>query len=259
MEEKHEEKRYERTASADPLKIYLDSTQEFFDICMDNCQSTFGKLANMPTFGPIREKHEKAMKGFPIYMNLYTTWMESNINFQTVLSDAMKKTYEKMIIETKGEITTEKYKDFYKIWLDTYSETLKEFMKSGHFVTDMGKLMTHFMDFQKYNREMIEENILKPNCLPTKTEIDEINKDLYTLKNSLKILDKKTDDIFKTINEKSQIAEKILSDLEHLDDNINKKMDTKLLNIDCRINEISKRVSEISQRIEELSKKMDDK
>lgn len=239
MEESNE-KQNKRTASADPLKTYLESTQEFFDMWKNSYQSTFGKLAQVPAFGPIREKQEKIMKGFPIYANLYNTWVESNINFQTVFTEAMKKTYEKMIIETKGEITTTKYKDFYKIWLETYSETLKEFMKSGHFTSDMGKLMANFMDYQKYNKDMIEENLLKPNNIPTKTEIDEINKDLYTLRKTLKDLDKKTNEISKTICENGQNIERTRSDLDDLDDNINEKID------------------EISKRIDELSKKIDD-
>jgi hypothetical protein len=238
--EESEEKQNQRTASADPLKTYLDSTQEFFDTWMNSYQSTFGKLAHVPTFGPIREKQEKIMKGFPVYVNLYNTWVESNINFQTVFTDAMKKTYEKMIIESKGEITTTKYKDFYKIWLETYSETLKEFMKCGHFNSDMGKLMTHFIDYQKYNREMTEENILKPSNLPTKTDIDEINKDLYTLRKTLRDLDKKTSDISKTIGEHEQKIESVLCDSDGLCDNINEK------------------VGELYKKVDELYKKVDD-
>ena len=82
----------------------------------------------------------------------------------------------------------EKYKEFYNIWIDTYSETFKDFSKSGHFASDMGKLNSHLIDFQKYNREMLEENYLKPMNLPTKTQIDEINKELYSLKKTMKEL-----------------------------------------------------------------------
>ncbi len=244
--EEHNEKQNKRTASADPLKTYLESTQEFFDVWLNNYQSTFGKLTQVPAFGPIREKQEKMMKGFPVYVNLYNTWVESNINFQTVFTEAMKKTYEKMITETKGEITTTKYKDFYKIWLETYSETLKEFMKSGHFTADMGKLMTHFMDYQKYNKEMIEENVLKPYSLPTKSEIDEINKDLYIFRKLLKDLDNRTNGISKVMDGDEQKIERNRSDLNDLDDNIKQKID-----------DISKRIDEVSQRIEGLSKNMD--
>lgn len=38
---------------------------------------------------------------------------------------------------------------------------------------------------------MIEENLLVPSNLPTKTEIDEINKELYHLRKKVKELSKK--------------------------------------------------------------------
>jgi len=44
------------------------------------------------------------------------------------------------------------------------------------------------MDFQTYNRGMLEDNYLKPMNLPTKTEIEEINKELYSLKKKVKEL-----------------------------------------------------------------------
>ena len=46
--------------------------------------------------------------------------------------------------------------------------------------------MSYLLDVQKYNREMLEENYLKPLNLPTKTDIDEINKELYSLKKTVK-------------------------------------------------------------------------
>lgn len=233
------EKQNKGTASADPLKACLESTQGFFDTWMNNYQSTFGKLTQIPAFGPIREKQEKIMKGFPIYVNFYNTLVESNLNFQTIFTGAMKKTYEKMIIDTKGGITTTKYKDFYNVWLDIYSEMLKEFMESKHYTSDMGKLMTQFVDYQKYNRDVIEENILKPSNLPTKTDIDGINKDIYTLRKVMKDLDKKTNEMSKTIEEYGQKTDSGVSDSEGL-------------------GTLSKKIEELSKKIEELSKKIDD-
>jgi hypothetical protein len=186
----------------DQLKLSLETTQEFFDMWTKSYHSTFGKLAEVPAFGPIREKQEKIMKCMPIYTDLYTTWIESNINSQNVLTEVltevMKRTYEKTmeqlpklsedIINGKEYTDPEIFKDFYKTWVDTYSDTFKEFIKSGHFASDMGKLSSILMDFQKYNKEIIEENYLKPNNLPTKTDIDEINKEIYDLKKIVKEL-----------------------------------------------------------------------
>jgi hypothetical protein len=182
----------------DQLKLSLEATQEFVDMWSKNYQSTLGKLAQVPAFGPVREKQEKMMKSIPLYANLYTSWVDTNINLQSVLLEATRKTFEKTVEhqtnsvsctkDGKSYIDPEKYKEFYKIWIDTYSETFKDFMKSDHYSSDMGKFTSVFIDFQKHNREMIEENYLKPNNLPTRTDIDEINRELYDLRKTVKEL-----------------------------------------------------------------------
>ena len=169
-------------------KSSFESTQEFFDMWLKVYNATTGRLVEMPALGPTREKSEKMMKGFSTFVNLYAAGMDSNSNFQSVFMEAMRRVHEKTATDMEGEISPEKCKDFYKIWIETYSETFKEFMKSGHFASDMGKLNSYLMDFQKYNREMLEDNYLKPMNLPTKTEIDEINKELYSLKKTVKEL-----------------------------------------------------------------------
>jgi hypothetical protein len=138
------------------------------------------------------------MKSMPLYSKLYTTWVDSNISLQSVLLEATRRTFEKTVehqINSSGRdkdgkscIDPEKYKEFYKIWIDTYSDTFKEFMKSGHYASDMGKFASIFIDFQSHNREIIEENYLKPNNLPTRTDIEEIHKESYDLRITVKQL-----------------------------------------------------------------------
>ncbi len=169
-------------------KTGLEAVQEFFDLGLKNYEATTGRFVEMPALGPAREKSEKFMKGFSTFANLYTAGMDSNSNIQAVLLEAMHRVHEKIGSGMEGDISPEKYKDFYKVWIETYSETFNEFLKSGHFASDMGKLNSCLMDFQKYNREMLEENYLKPMNLPTKSEIDEINKELYSLKKTVKEL-----------------------------------------------------------------------
>ncbi len=169
-------------------KSGFESTQEFFDLWLKTYEATMGRLVEMPALGPAREKSEKLMKVFSTSVNLYAAWMDSNANFQSVFTEAMRRVREKMATGKEREISPERYKDFYKVWIETYSETFKEFLKSGHFASDMGRLMSYSIEFQKYNKEMLEENYLKPANLPTKTEIDEINKELYSLKKKVREL-----------------------------------------------------------------------
>ena len=166
----------------------LESTKEFYDLWLEDYEATFKKLLEMPAVGPLREKSEKMMRGFSNFSNLYASGMESNSHLQAVLTEAMRKTYEKAATEMEGELGPESYRDFYRIWVETYSSTFKEFFGSERFAADLGKFMSHSLDLQKYNQEMLEDNYLKPMNLPTKTEIDEINKELYSLKKKVKEL-----------------------------------------------------------------------
>lgn len=163
------------------------STQEYYDRWLNIYKATMGKLIEMPAVGPAREKSEKTMKGVSTFINLYTAGMDINSNLQGVFTEAMRRVQEKTK-DMYGEIGPGNYKEFYNIWMETYSEAFKEYSKSEHFASDLGKLNSCLIDFQQNNREMIEENFLKPMNFPTKKEIDEINKELYSLKKTVKEL-----------------------------------------------------------------------
>lgn len=163
------------------------STQEYYDRWLNIYKATMGKLIEMPAVGPAREKSEKTMKGVSTFINLYTAGMDINSNLQGVFTEAMRRVQEKTK-DMDGEIGPGNYKEFYNIWMEMYSEAFKEYSKSDHFASDLGKLNSCLIDFQQNNREMIEENFLKPMNLPTKKEIDEINKELYSLKKTVKEL-----------------------------------------------------------------------
>ena len=163
----------------------LETTREVFDLWLKAYEDTVGKMLNVPAVGPAREKVEKIMQGVPRITKYYASWMDTNLNFQTVFMEAMRKTREKL-----GEATPENYRDFYSIWLETYSDTFKDFLKSGHFANDIGKYVADMMDVGQYNKEMLEMNVLKPMNVPTKSEIDEIHKELYLLKKKVKELNR---------------------------------------------------------------------
>ena|SRR3972149_9997723 len=172
-------------------KIDSKNTQDFFFSLWSNFyEDSFGKLVTMPTLGPKREESEKLMKGFSTFVNFYTALMKSNANFQSVFMKAMGNMSDKTISEMDKDPSPDKYRSFYKIWIETYSGTFNEFLKSELFSSENGKLMSAFMDFQKHSKDIFEENYLKPMNLPTKTDIDEINKELYILRKTVKELTK---------------------------------------------------------------------
>lgn len=170
-------------------KTNFGTTQEFFDLWAKTYETTYGRAFKMPAIGPSGEKSKEMMKGFSTFADLYANGMDSAIDFQSVSMEAMRRMQKKTESKVKcGESEPGNYKDIYNTWMETYSETFKEYLKSGHFAADTGKAMSSLMEFQMHNREMLEENYLKPMNLPTKTEIDEINKELYSLKKAVKQL-----------------------------------------------------------------------
>ncbi len=168
----------------------MGSTQEFFDLWLKTYEETFGKLLKAPAVGPAREKTEKMMQGIPYFANYYTSWMNTNVKFQSVYAEALRKTQEKI-----AAASPESNREFYSIWLETYSDTFKEFLKSGNFADDIGKFVSNMMDVEQYNKEMLESNFLKPMNLPTKSEMDEIYKEIYLLKKKVRELTKQVKEI----------------------------------------------------------------
>lgn len=155
-------------------------------------------IGEIPAVGPSREKTEKMMKVFPLFMNFYNVWMDSISDFSNISLEAMNRMHDKMHDKTANmgyEISPEKNKEIYNIWIETYSDTFKEFLGTGHFARDMGKITSLLIDAQKYNREMLEENLLKPMNLPTSTDIDEVNRELYSLKKTVRELTRKINEL----------------------------------------------------------------
>ena len=70
-------------------KSNFESTQEFFDQWLKVYNATTGRLVDMPSLGPSREKSEKMMKGYSTFVNLYTAGMDSNSNLQSVFMEAI--------------------------------------------------------------------------------------------------------------------------------------------------------------------------
>ncbi len=174
----------------------LEATKDLFDLWMKMYEASFGRLADAPIVGPTRERAEKARGNYETAIRLYSSWLESSASFQSVFLEATRKTREKIVAEVGQEgLKTESYRDFYNTWMETYSETFKEFLKSKYFAEDLSKLTSNSMDYTRSNREMLEENLLKPMNLPTRSELDEIDKELYELKKSQKELAKRLREI----------------------------------------------------------------
>lgn len=182
----------------------LEGAHQLFDVWLKSYEATFGRMAVAPALGPTRERTEQALKSSSESIDLFWASLESMYDFQTVFMEALRRTQqnfaskieEDIELDLDGKPKPEAFKDFYKTWIETYSDTFKTFLESDEFSSDMSRLLSQSIDFQKNLKKMIEENFLKPANLPTKTEIAEMEKEIYDLKRKVK-------DISKTVKELS--------------------------------------------------------
>jgi hypothetical protein len=167
----------------------LQASHDFFELWLKAYEATYGKIVDMPVMGPTREGADRLRKNFEATINLHAAWAQSIASFQSAFMEATRKTQEKVEKRVAEEgVSPSSYKGYYDLWMETYSETFKEFLKSRFFASDLARLTSNSMDFQKSSRELIEENLLRPANLPTRTEIDDLSKEVYMLKKQVKEL-----------------------------------------------------------------------
>jgi hypothetical protein len=174
--------------------IDLQASHDFFELWKKTYEATYGKIIDMPIMGPSREGADRLRKNFEATINLNSAWAQSMASFQSAFMEASRKTQENVDRQAAEEGVSSSshkkgsHKDYYDIWMETYSKTFSEFLKSRFFASDLAKLTSNSMDFQKSSRELVEEILLKPANIPTRTEIDDLCKEVYLLKKKVKEL-----------------------------------------------------------------------
>lgn len=174
------------------LIMDTQSQNKFFDLWSENIDFS-GNINKIMAAGPMREKTEKMMTGFPLFLNLYSMWIDSILDFQNLSFEVINKMHEKMV-NIDYVVSPEKNKELYNIFIETCSDTFKDFMKTEHFAGDMGKFISGLIDLKKYNRDMLEENFLNPLDIPTRTEVDELAREMYALKKKVRELARKIEE-----------------------------------------------------------------
>jgi polyhydroxyalkanoate synthesis regulator phasin len=76
-----------------------------------------------------------------------------------------------------------------KLWLEIANRTLLETHRSEPFLAAQGELLRHGMDFLLAEREMVE-SMVEPAGLPTRTEVDEVDRSVQELKRRVRALEK---------------------------------------------------------------------
>ncbi|MBI5359536.1 MAG: hypothetical protein HZA48_03035 [Planctomycetes bacterium] len=168
----------------DPAKF-----KELYNSWMQGYESAFGKFLKMPMVGPSRQVLEKIHKNIDSFMK----YCGATVDFSMVLYSPSKETIEELVQKAqtilKGEVTQEKYKQFYELLVKTFEDRFYQLFKTPAFSESIKTTLDSYLDFRNSNFEVVEE-MLKSTPVITRTEIDDVYQELYNLKKRIKELEK---------------------------------------------------------------------
>ncbi|MDI6733187.1 MAG: poly(R)-hydroxyalkanoic acid synthase subunit PhaE [Planctomycetota bacterium] len=168
----------------DPTKY-----KEFYSTLMQGYESALGKFIKMPMVGPSRLLLEKVFKSIDAFIKYYTAIVDFNMVFYSPGKETVEELARKATDLLKGEVTQEKYKQFYELLIKTFEDRFFQLFKTPAFTEVIRRTLDSYLDFRKQHFAVMEE-MLKATPIITRTEIDDVYQELYNLKKRIKELER---------------------------------------------------------------------
>lgn len=169
---------------SDPAKY-----REFYNSWIKGYESSFGKFIKMPMVGPSRQVLDKIHKSIDSFMK----YCGAIVDFNLVLYAPGKQSIEELSKNAssilKGEVSQEKYKEFYEILIKTFEDRFYQLFKTPAFSHVLKTTLEATMEFRKDHFAVVEE-VLKSTPIITRSEINDVYQELYNLKKRVKELEK---------------------------------------------------------------------
>jgi class III poly(R)-hydroxyalkanoic acid synthase PhaE subunit len=163
----------------------LELTRLFWD----TYDQTFGRFLESPTLGYTRELDDKLHKG-------YQAWQRhrrADYEYQLVMAEAWVKLFEQfqqklMTMAENGE-KVDSLEALSNLWINVADPVFLEVFRSDRYLEVQNELLSATMINRIQQREMAEL-ALKYYDIPTRTEVDEAHRNIYTQRKETKALKK---------------------------------------------------------------------
>lgn len=163
--------------------------KEFYDSWMAGYESTLGKVMKIPMIGPSRRVLEMMKSS----LDAFIKFSGASADFYLALYKPSVVAVEELTAEASKilqcEFTPEKYREFYSLLIKTFEAKFYELFRSPEFGEVLKTTLNAALDFRRYHFAVMEE-ILKSTPIITRSEMDEVYQELYTLRKRIKSLEK---------------------------------------------------------------------
>jgi polyhydroxyalkanoate synthesis regulator phasin len=163
--------------------------REFYASWAKGYEMTVGKVIRVPPIGPAREGIEIYQKSLDSYLKLCGAAFDFYLRTTKPSLDAFVTVSNKAHDMLKGEVTPESFQKLYGVTIAEFEKRLKELFTADEFVQAMRTTLDASMSFQSDYQSFLEAN-LKGTPIITRSEMDEVQEELYALKKQLRELTK---------------------------------------------------------------------
>lgn len=164
---------------------FLELTERYWNIY----ERTFGSVLQSPNFGYTREFNHKLLKGFEAWIN----FSKATFDYQGVLVEVWMKAFEELMRELASSEETGKtvqnWQQLLQVWSRAFDRVFAQKFGSENAVEFQGKFLSAAMTY-KFQQQQLMEVFLKMYDLPTRSEVDEIHRNIYELRKEIKSLNK---------------------------------------------------------------------
>lgn len=155
----------------------------------DSYNQTAGRFVTMPGVGFTRELEEKTSKGYQAWVKA----QEAMNEYQMLISDAWSGVMEQVLREMmkraeKGQ-PIETIRDLLRLWTTAADKSFDEIFRSPKYSEVQAKFMGSYMEYRIEEQQIVDE-MLKYSHIPTRTDLDEANRNIYELRKEVRALKK---------------------------------------------------------------------
>jgi predicted ribosome quality control (RQC) complex YloA/Tae2 family protein len=158
--------------------------------------NNWSELLKLPTIGPFYALSKEMDPYVQGMLNISQTLLKLQVDLNEYWSH-MKGAYSRALKETaerapKQFNTKEDFENYRRVVIEAFEEAFTTLFTSEEFPKVYNKVSNDQMELLKYVQHLTEES-LKTLNLPTRQEIDELAKDIHSLKRDLRNMKKRSD------------------------------------------------------------------
>ena len=165
---------------------------EIFDLFTDIYQKEISKFLSIPPLGLSREYQAKLQQMIDKSNIFHVKLMEFLYFLYIPFEKSFKVVQDSLASMADEGALPEDSKEYYQMWLKQLENHYMSLFKSNEYRTALGKVVDAMSDFMAARQQIIQDS-MKAFGIPVENDLDELYKDIYSLKKRIRVLEREAE------------------------------------------------------------------